>query len=69
MEILEVEKELAEYKLYQQKEKIKADDKKKRYMQMMVNNLESQNQRVLKESQEEMAKSHLINTKEIIMMD
>jgi hypothetical protein len=69
LEIIEEDKKLAEYKIYEQKEKIKKEEKKKQYMQMMLNNLETQNQKLMKDSHEEFSKSHLVNTKDIIMMD
>lgn len=69
MEIIEEDKKLAEYKIYEQKEKIKKEEKKKQYMQMMLNNLETQNQKLIKNNHEEFSKSHLVNTKDIIMMD
>lgn len=43
MEILEVEKEIAEYKVHQQKLRQQADEKKKRCLEMMISNLENQN--------------------------
>lgn len=69
MENLVIEKDLAQYQLDKQNDDIKAEKKRKKILDMMMNNIKNQNEQNMKKKVFEREQDTLQNTKEIMLME
>jgi hypothetical protein len=64
-----IEKDLAQYQLDKQNDDIKAEKKRKKILDMMMNNIKNQNEQNMKKKVFEREQDTLQNTKEIMLME
>tara|TARA_B110000305_G_C19201940_1_gene521594 strand:- start:48 stop:263 length:216 start_codon:yes stop_codon:yes gene_type:complete len=69
LENLVIEKDLAQYQLDKQNDDIKAEKKRKKILDMMMNNIKNQNEQNMKKKVFEREQDTLQNTKEIMLME
>lgn len=68
LENLVIEKDLAQYQVDKQNEDIKAEKKRKKILDMMLNNIKTQNEQNMKKKAFEREQDTLQNTKDIMLM-
>jgi len=65
----EISKELENYKREMEYSKLKAEAKRKEFLNMMLDNIKREKDKNHQHAQEDRSKSHLLNTRQILLMD